>query len=113
MTRTQNVNQSAQPGAGLEAVAKVRRKSSSIAAEAASAICGPAITAQGPNDECRQRAIAVAEQTVARALAIVQGRPAVKLPLGENGLRLEQAGTVRSFATAQTWHALLRAASVT
>ncbi|MFL6112614.1 MAG: PucR family transcriptional regulator [Catenulispora sp.] len=113
MTRTQNVNISAQPGAGLAAVARVRRESSSIAAEAAAAICGPAVTTQGSNNECRRRAVAVAEQTVARVLAIVEGRPEVHLPLGENGLRLEQAGTVRSFATAQTWHALLRAASVT
>ncbi len=71
------------------------------------------MTARGSNDECRRRAIAVAEQTVARVLAIVEGRPEIETPPGENGLRLEQAGTVRSFATAQTWHALLRAASVT
>lgn len=114
MTLTQNDKQSAARRVRLEVVAKVRRESPTIAAEAASTICGPAETGQLPNDEHRRRAVAVAEHTVARVLALVEGRSEVEPPpLPEPGPRLEQAGTVRRFATAQTWHALLRAASGT
>jgi len=112
MTLTQDRNQSAAaPAARLEAVATVRRASRAIAAEAASAICGPAATGQRVQEEHRRRALAVAEHTVARVLAIVEGRATAEPPPAEAGPRLEQAGTVRRFATAQAWHALLRAAS--
>jgi hypothetical protein len=112
MTLTQNRNPSAAAGARLEAVASVRRASTAIAAEAASAICGPGATGQRANDERRRRALAVAEHTIARVLAIVEGRAEAEPPgPAEPGPRLEQAGAVRRFATAQTWHALLHAAS--
>lgn len=112
MTLTQHRNQSAAaPATRLEAVATVRRASQAIAAEAASAICGPSATGPRAHDEHRRRALAVAEHTIARVLAIVEGRAEAEPPPAYAGPRLEQAGTVRRFATAQAWHALLRAAS--
>lgn len=111
MTLTQHRNQSAAASESrLEAVATVRRASQAIAAEAASAICGPDLTGPRVQQEHRRRALAVAEHTIARVLAIVEGRAAEPKP-AEAGPRLEQVGTVRRFATAQAWHALLRAAN--